>query len=150
MLRPGLTTLAATAARNTSKEMSRASIVLEGAPVRMRRYVFSEAFAAIAFAALARATGEERAAEEAGKTFAAYLRGSFEPDAMPAKSERPMKGLAPLMIAIVTAQELRANLGDVSVRGCTCSEWIDRCIAEIGIDFFKPEHEALARAWLLH
>jgi len=115
------------------------SVTREGAPLRMRRYVFSEAFAAIAFAALAKATGEARAAEDAVKTFAKYL----QPGPLPAKSERPMKGLASLMIAIVTAQEVRANLGDVSVSGKTCSEWIDASIAEIERDFLKPEHEAL-------
>ncbi len=121
------------------------SVTREGRPLRMRRYVFSEAFAAIAFAALAKATGDGRAEEEAVRTFAAYLRVSFEPGAMLPKFEpaRPMKGLAAHMIAMVTAQELRANLGDVSVSGRTCSEWIDRSIAEIERDFLKPEHEAL-------
>lgn len=115
------------------------TVTREGAPLRMRRYVFSEAFAAIAFAAFAKATGEARAAEDAVKTFAKYL----QPGPLPAKSERPMKGLAPLMIGIVTAQEVRANLGDVSVGGKTCSEWIDANIAEIERDFLKAEHEAL-------
>ena len=54
-----------------------------------------------------------------------------------------MKGIAPLMIAIVTAQELRENLGDVRVRGRTCTEWIDASIAEIKHDFFKPDLGAL-------
>lgn len=121
------------------------SVTREGQPLRMRRYVFSEAFAAIAFAALAKATGEERDAADAVRTFAAYLRVSFEPGAMIPKYEptRPAKGLAARMIAIVTAQELRANLGDVTVSGRTCSGWIDECIAEIERDFLKPEHEAL-------
>lgn len=115
------------------------TVTREGVPLRMRRYVFSEAFAAIAFAALAKATGEGRAAEDAVKTFAKYL----QPGPLPAKSERPMKGLAPLMIGIVTAQEVRANLGDVSVGGKTCSAWIDANVAEIERDFLKAEHEAL-------
>jgi N-acylglucosamine 2-epimerase len=59
------------------------------------------------------------------------------------ESTRPLKGLAPLMIAIATAQELRANLGEVEVSGRTCAEWIDASIAEIERDFLKPEHEAL-------
>lgn len=115
------------------------SVTREGAPLRMRRYVFSEAFAAIAFAAYARATGDARAAEEAVRTFARYL----APGPLPVKSERPAKGLAPLMIGIVTAQEVRANLGDVAVNGRTCTEWVDASIAEIERDFLKPEHEAL-------
>ena len=47
------------------------------------------------------------------------------------------------MIGMATAQELRANLGDVTVSGRTCTEWIDRSIAEIEQDFLKPEHRAL-------
>jgi N-acylglucosamine 2-epimerase len=121
------------------------TVTREGAPLRMRRYVFSEAFAAISYAALARATGEARAAEDAKKVWQTYLRFSFEPGAMAPKYEptRPMKGIGPLMIGIVTAQQLRANLGDVSARGRTCTEWIDAFIAEIERDFFKPEHAAL-------
>ncbi|MHA3772459.1 AGE family epimerase/isomerase [Verrucomicrobiota bacterium sgz303538] len=121
------------------------TVTREGLPLRMRRYVFSESFAAISFAAFAKATGEARAADDAVKAFATYLRYSFEPGAMLPKFEptRPMKGIGAHMIGIVTAQELRANLGDVSVSGRTCTEWIDASIAEIERDFLKPEHEAL-------
>ena len=119
------------------------TVTREGQPLRMRRYVFSEAFASIGSAALARATGEARAAEDAVRTFATYLHHSFSPGVMPPKSARPTKALAPWMIAIVTAQELRANLGNVTVAGRTCEEWIDAAIAELERDFLKPEHEAL-------
>ncbi len=121
------------------------SVTREGLPLRMRRYVFSEAFAAIGNAAYAKAAGDARAAEDAVKNFAAYLRLSFEPGAMLPKFEptRPTKGIASHMIGIVTAQELRANLGEVSVAGRTCTEWIDASITEIERDFLKPEHEAL-------
>jgi len=46
---------------------------------------------------------------------------------------------------IATAQELRANLGDVGLGedGATCTEWIDRAVAEIERDFYKPEKRAL-------
>lgn len=120
-------------------------VTREGLPLRMRRYVFSESFAAIANAAYAKATGEARAAEDAVKTFATYLHHSFTPGVMPPKFEptRPMKGLGPLMIGIVTAQELRAHLGEVRITGRTCTEWIDRFIAEIERDFLRPEHQAL-------
>lgn len=121
------------------------SVTREGQPLRMRRYVFSESFAAIANAAFAKATGDARAAEDALKTFATYLRYSFTPGVMAAKFEltRPMQGIGPHMIGIATAQELRANLGDIKVSGSTCTEWIDHCIAAIERDFLKPEHEAL-------
>ena len=121
------------------------SVTRVGRPLRMRRYVYSESFAAIAFAAYAKASGDARAAEDAVKTFATYLRYSFEPGVMTPKFEptRPAKIIGPHMIGIATAQELRANLGDVSVAGRTCTEWIDRSIAEIERDFMKPEHAAL-------
>ncbi len=121
------------------------TVTRDGRPLRMRRYVFSEAFAAIAFAAYAKATGDSRVAEDAVTTFATYLRYSFEPGAMLPKFEptRPMKGIGAHMIGMVTAQEIRANLGDITVSGKTCSEWISSSIAEIERDFLKPEHEAL-------
>ncbi len=121
------------------------TLTREGAPLRMRRYVFSEAFAAISYAAFAKASGEARAAEDAVQMWETYLRYSFDPGVMTSKFEstRPMKGLGPLMIGIVTAQELRENLGDVRTRGRTCSEWITAFIDEIERDFLKPEHAVL-------
>ena len=114
------------------------AVTREGKPLRMRQYVYSEAFAAIAFAAYAKATGD--GAKDAMKCWQRYLRYSFEPGVMPAKftETRPMMGLAPRMIAIVTAQELRANLGDDSVNPV-----IDRCIEEIERYFVKPRQRAV-------
>ena len=65
---------------------------------------------------------------------------------MPPKVEaatRPMQGVAPHMIAIATAQELRAALGEIRVGERTCSEWIDRSLGAIERDFFHPELNAL-------
>ncbi len=121
------------------------TVTREGQPLRMRRYVFSEAFAAIANAAFAKASANARAAEDAIKIFASYLRNSFTPGLMAPKFEetRPTKAIAPHMICIATAQELRANLGDVIVSGRTCTEWVEHSIAAIESDFMKPEHSAL-------
>ena len=122
------------------------TVTRDGLPLRMRRYVYSEAFAAIGNSAYARATGDERALEDAVRYFAQYLRYSFEAGLIPAKistETRPTRGLGPLMIAIATAQEVRENLGDVSVSGRSCSEWIDWSIAEIERHFVKPELEAV-------
>jgi N-acylglucosamine 2-epimerase len=118
------------------------TVTREGRPLRMRRYVFSECFAAIASAAYARATGEARAAADASRFFATYLRHSFSPGVMPAKTDpdtRPMQGVAAHMIAIVTAQEMRAALGDITVDGATCTQWIDRSIAAVERDYYKPD-----------
>ena len=122
------------------------TVTREGRPLRMRRYVYSECFAAIGSAAYAKATGDKRAAVEARQYFKTYLRHSFTPGVMPPKTDpatRPMKGVAPHMIAIVTAQEVRAALGDLTVLGATCTEWIDRSLAEIECDFYKPDLGAL-------
>ncbi|MFM7102375.1 MAG: AGE family epimerase/isomerase, partial [Verrucomicrobiota bacterium] len=121
------------------------TVTRDGRPLRGRRYVYSEAFAAISYAAWARASGDGRAAAEAEAVWAAYLRYSFEPGVMTPKQEptRPAKGLGPLMIGLVTAQELREHLGEVRVADRTCSEWIEAFIGEIARDFLHPEHEAL-------
>jgi N-acylglucosamine 2-epimerase len=121
------------------------SVTRQGEPLRMRRYVFSESFAAIANAAYARAARDARAQEDAIKNFATYLHYSFTPGAMVPKFEatRPTQGIGPHMIGIVTAQELRANLGDLSVAGRTCTDWIDFSIAAIQRFFLKPEHQVL-------
>lgn len=121
------------------------TVTREGRPLRMRRYVFSEAFAAVGQAAYAAAAGDGRSAEEALESFGRYLRHCFTPGLMPSKYEptRPAKGLSPLMIALVTAQEVRKHLGDVRVEGRTCTEWIDDSITEIERDFLKPEQEVL-------
>lgn len=121
------------------------TVTREGLPLRMRRYVYSEAFAAISYAAFAKATGDDEVRADAIKAFEVYLHHSFTPGVMPPKAEttRPSQGIAAHMIAIVTAQELRGNLGDITVSGRTCTEWIDQSIATIERDFFKPEIGAL-------
>jgi N-acylglucosamine 2-epimerase len=122
------------------------TVTRDGRPLRMRRYVYSEAFAAMANAAHAKATGDERAAGDAVRHFDAYLDHSFTPGKMPPKMDpvtRPTKGVGPLMFSLLTAQELREQLGDVSVRGRTCTEWVDWSVGEIERDFLRPEHQAL-------
>lgn len=121
------------------------TVTRDGLPLRMRRYVFSESFAAISYAAYAKASGDESLAVEAIWSFELYLRHSFEPGIMPPKFEptRPAKGIGALMIGIVTAQELRTTLGENVVLGRTYSDWIDNWIHEIERDFMKPDQAAL-------
>jgi N-acylglucosamine 2-epimerase len=112
-------------------------VTRDGRPIRKRRYAFSESFAAIAYAADYRATGEARSAEQARRLFELFTDWNFTAGLMPAKftDTRPMIGLAPRMIAIVTAQELRDDLGEDPC----WTRWIDRCIGEIRELFVKPE-----------
>lgn len=118
----------------------------DGRPLRMRRYVYSECFAAIAYAAMHAISRSDRDATDAIAAWETYLHHSFTPGVMPPKTEpatRPMMGLAPRMITIVTAQELREHLGDIRAGGATCTQWIDRAIGEIERYFLKPELKAL-------
>jgi N-acylglucosamine 2-epimerase len=116
-------------------------VTRQGLPIRKRRYAYSECFAAIAFAAHFKATGQERSALRASQLFEFFTDWNFTPGLMPPKfsDTRPMTGLGPRMMTIVTAQELRANLGDD--RGLT--QWIDRCIDDIQRLFVKPEYRAV-------
>ncbi len=112
------------------------TVTHDGRPLRKRRYAYSESFAAIAHAAYARATGDARSAQRARDLFELYLRWNFTPGLMPPKhtGTRPATGIGPRMIAIVTAQELRLNLGDSSFDG-----EIDRNIGDIERLFVKDD-----------
>ena len=122
------------------------TVTREGKPLRMRRYVYSESFAAIANAALSRATDDQRAAFDAIDSLTAFMRYSFEPGLIPPKVDtgtRSMRSIGPLMIALVSAQELRLNMGDIHVHGKTCTEWVDWSIAEIERWFVKPDRQVV-------
>jgi N-acylglucosamine 2-epimerase len=115
-------------------------VTKEGKPVRKRRYVFSESFAAIAYSTLYKATGEEHYKEKALECFNVYMRYSTTPGLIPPKfsEERKMRGMGGPMIGIVTAQELRKNLNDESFTDLI-NGWID----EIEKYFIKPEYKAV-------
>lgn len=117
------------------------TVTREGVPLRMRRYVYSESFAAIAYAAVHRANGDAEYRRLAIEAFETYLRYSFEPGVMTPKCEpaRRLRGCGPLMIGIVTAQELRESLGDIEVAGKTFSAHIAGMIGEYQRRFVKPE-----------
>jgi len=108
----------------------------EGAPIRKRRYVFTEMFGAIAFAALAKATGELGQAEKARELYNLAKRHFADPSLTEPKftDTRPAKDIGAPMIQMVTAQELRRNLGDESFTAD-----IDAAIEEIRRDFMKPD-----------
>lgn len=116
-------------------------VTREGKPIRKRRYAFSEAFASIAFAAHARATGNKDSERRARTLFDLFTRWNFTPGLMPSKytDERPMIGLSPRMITIVTAQELQQNIGNDP----SFNIWINRCIDEIRMLFVKPDLRAV-------
>jgi N-acylglucosamine 2-epimerase len=119
-------------------------VTREGRPIRKRRYAFSEAFAAIAHAAHARASGSDKSAARARELFELFTRWNFTPGLMPPKftDVRPMMGMAPRMCALITAQEMRANLGEDPL----FTKWIDRCIDEIRQYFVKPDRRVVMEA----
>ena len=93
-------------------------VTREGQPIRKRRYIFSETFTIMAFAAYAQASGDAtylRKAEELFRLIAQYI---TTPGLLPPKTNpevRPMKGLAYPMILTITAQILRGAGGDAEL-----------------------------------
>jgi len=112
----------------------------KGDPIRMRRYVFSESFAAIAYAAYYKASGIEEYRDKAKVTFDTFLRYNTVPGLIPPKftEKRKMRGMGGPMIGIVTAQELRKNLGDESYTD-QITNWMD----EIRQYFINEEYQAV-------
>ncbi len=108
-----------------------------GAPIRKRRYAYSESFASIACAALYRANQQERWREMALKLFQQFVTWNFTPGLMPPKfcDTRPMIGIGPRMIALTTAQSLRTDLGGEPI----LDDWIERCLLEIETYFVDHE-----------
>lgn len=111
-------------------------VTRDGRPIRKRRYFFSETFAVIAFAAYAKATGNETIAAEARDLFGKCIKYAATPGILPPKytGTRPAKGIGVPMIMINTAQQLRDTIGDER-----CDEWISKWIREIETDFVKDD-----------
>ncbi|WP_051416470.1 AGE family epimerase/isomerase [Asinibacterium sp. OR53] len=111
-------------------------VTREGKPIRKRRYFFSETFAAIGFAAYAKAIGSEIIAAEARQLFGKCIEYASTPGLLPPKftHTRPAKGIGVPMIMINTAQEIRNTIGDPR-----CDEWIEKWIKEIETDFVKHD-----------
>src|SRR5690606_13682887 len=108
----------------------------QGNPIRMRRYFFSETFAVIAFAAYAKASGNEEAAELSRSIFSTCLEYASGKRAMDPKFEntRPSKGIGIPVIMINTAQQLRETIGDPR-----CDDPIHLWIEEIETYFVKDD-----------
>lgn len=115
-------------------------VTAEGAPLRKRRYVFSEGFAAIAMAEYALATGEKKYAERALEIFKKtqyFLEtpGLLEPKYLPTQ---PARGHSITMILINTASRIRLVINDPVL-----TEQIDTSIAALRKYFIHPEFKAL-------
>ncbi|MGX5817726.1 AGE family epimerase/isomerase [Chitinophaga lutea] len=111
-------------------------VARNGAPIRKRRYFFSETFAVIAMAAYARATANEQAAQRARDLFGRCIEYATTPGLLEPKFEptRPARGIGVPMIMLNTAQQLRDTIGDPR-----CDALIGQWIDEIGTYFVKDD-----------
>lgn len=113
----------------------------DGTPLRKRRYVFSETFAAIAYAAYAKASGDMSYAQKALDLFKLILHYKNTPGLLQPKNipgARDAKGHSMCMILINTAYEIRKVIQDPIL-----DQQIEESIQEIKRDFMKPEFKAV-------
>ena len=114
-------------------------VMADGTPLRKRRYVFSESFAAIAMAEYAKASGDMTYAQKALNLFKDIRKfvatpGYMEPKYLPSLQA---KGHSLVMILINTASRIRNVISDPVL-----DEQINESSASLK-DFMKPEFEAL-------
>jgi N-acylglucosamine 2-epimerase len=111
-----------------------------GVPLRKRRYLFSESFAAIAMSEYSIATGNQLYAHKALDLFRLILRFKNTPGALPSKytDNLQVRGHSLPMILINTAARLREAISDPILE-----QQINESINEIRTYFMHPEHEAL-------
>ena len=114
-------------------------VMADGTPLRKRRYVFSESFAAIAMAEYSKASGDKSYAEKALALFKDIRKFVATPGYMPAKylDSLQAKGHSLVMILINTASCIRNVISDPVL-----DQQIDESIASLK-DFMKPEFKAL-------
>ena len=114
-------------------------VMADGTPLRKRRYVFSESFAAIAMAEYSKASGDKTYAEKALKLFKDIRKFVATPGYMPAKylDSLQAKGHSLVMILINTASRIRNVISDPVL-----DQQIEESIASLK-DFMKPEFKAL-------
>ena len=114
-------------------------VTADGKPLRKRRYVFSETFAAIAMSEYAKASGDRTYAEKALKLFKDIRRFVSTPGYMPAKylDTLQAKGHSLVMIMINTASRIREVISDPEL-----DQQIDESLLSLK-DFMKPEFKAL-------
>ena len=114
-------------------------VMSDGTPLRKRRYVFSESFAAIAMAEYAKASGDNSYAEKALKLFKDIRHFVATPGYMEPKylDALQAKGHSLVMILINTASRIRNVISDPVL-----DLQINESIASLK-DFMKPEFNAL-------
>lgn len=116
------------------------SVTAEGKPLRMRRYVFSETFAAIAMSEYALATGEQKYAERALQIFKDTQRFLTTPGILAPKFEESvqLQSHSIIMILINVGSCIRKVINDPKL-----TEQIDESIAKLKKYFIHPEFKCL-------
>ncbi len=113
-------------------------ITAEGVPVRKRRYVFSECFAAIAFAEYSKASGDDSYAQKALELFKRIQGFLSTEGVLPAKSYEKGRGHSITMILINVAVVLQRVISDPVL-----DEQINTSLHDIEHYFLKTEYKAL-------
>lgn len=115
-------------------------VTADGTPLRKRRYVFSECFAAIAMSEYSLATGDKEYARKALALFKEIQRFIATPGILQPKYEPAQQaiGHSVTMILINTAARIREAISDPCL-----DEQIDRSIDAIRRYFLHPEYKAL-------
>lgn len=115
-------------------------ITENGRGIRKRRYVFSESFAVIAYAAYAKASGDVTYAQKALDLFKRMQYFLSTPNFLPSKYEDWVKGKGHsiTMIMLNTAAQVRKVIQDPVL-----DKQIDDSINLLKNDFLKPEFKAL-------
>lgn len=116
------------------------SVTAEGRPLRQRRYVFSETFAAIAMAEYSLATGDRHWAERALKVFDDTQRFLSTPGYLAPKFEESvqLQSHSIIMILINVGSCLRKVIDDPKL-----TQQIDDSIARLKKYFIHPEFKCL-------
>ena len=116
------------------------SVTEDGRPLRKRRYVFSETFAAIALSEYAIATGDMSYAHRALKVFEDTQRFMATPGFMEPKFEAgvELQSHSIVMILINVGSRIRAVIDDP-----TLTQQIDESIDKLRRYFIHPEFKAL-------
>lgn len=116
------------------------SVTAEGKPLRKRRYVFSETFAAIAMSEYALATGDQHWAKRAIQVFEDTQRFLATPGFLPAKFEADVKlqGHSIFMILINVGSCIRKVVDDPKL-----TQQIDESIEKLKKYFIHPEFKCL-------
>ena len=116
------------------------SVTAEGKPLRKRRYVFSETFAAIAMSEYALATGDQHWAKRAIQVFEDTQRFLATAGFLPAKFEADVKlqGHSIVMILINVGSCIRKVVNDSKL-----TQQIDESIEKLKKYFIHPEFKCL-------